>query len=48
MRSKISEIIIDPKYQHHEYVNLKSPDYGEYAERYFEIKILDSDKNILE
>lgn len=48
MRSKLSAIIIDPNYYQHEYLNLKSPDYGEYAERYFEIKILESDKDILE
>jgi glycosyltransferase involved in cell wall biosynthesis len=48
MRSKLSAIIIDPNYYQHEYLDLKSPDYGDCAEKYFEVKILDSDKNILE
>lgn len=48
MRNKISAIIIDPEYYKHEYLNLKSSDNDEYSEKYFELKILDSDKNILE
>lgn len=47
MRNRISVIVIDPNYQKHEYVELKSPDYGEYAEKYYDIKVLDTDKNIL-
>ena len=47
MRNKISVIIIDSNYKKHDYTNLKSPDYGANAEKYFEIKILPSDNNIL-
>lgn len=47
MRNKISAIIIDPEYYKHEYVELKTEYFTEYAEKYFELKILDSDKNIL-
>lgn len=48
MRNKISAIIIDPEYYKHDYVNLKCFEEYENAEKYFELKILDTDKNINE
>ena len=48
MRNKISAIIIDPDYYKHEYLDIKCFEDDEYAEKHFELKILDTDKNIVE
>lgn len=47
MRNKISAIIIDPEYLYHDYSGIKTNIGGEYAENYFNLKILDTGKNIL-
>ena len=47
MKYKISALIIDPNHEKHNYNNIKSLKFGEYAEDNFELKILKSDKNIL-
>lgn len=47
MRNKISAIIIDPEYYKHNYLDIKCFENDEHAEKRFELKILDNDKNIL-
>lgn len=47
MRKKISALIVDPEYVKHDYSEVKT-NYGGYCEKYFELKIVDSGKNILE
>ena len=46
MRNKISAIIIDPDYYKHEYLDIKCFENDEHAEKHFELKILEKDKNI--
>ena len=48
MRNKISAIIIDPDYYKHEYLDIKCFENDEHAEKHFELKILENDKNIVE
>lgn len=47
MRSKISAIIIDSDYVHHDYSGVKYDDGNNYSEKRFELKILDSAIGIL-
>ena len=47
MRNKLSAIIIDPNFLYHDYSGIKTNVGGEYAENYFDLKILESGHNIL-
>lgn len=48
MRNKLSAIIIDPNFLYHDYSEIKTNVGGEYAERYFGLRILENGHNILQ
>lgn len=48
MRNKISVIIVDKDYKYHDYSGIKYDDGGQYSEKRFELKILDTGVGIAE
>ena len=48
MRNKIAAIIIDPYYYMHEYLDIQTTNHNDSCEKFFELKILGNDKNIIE
>jgi len=47
MRNKISAIIVDADYQKHDYSQVKTDSTNDYAEKYFELKILETTSGII-
>lgn len=47
MRNKISAIIVDTNYQKHDYSQVKTESNGDYVEKYFELRILETANGIL-
>ena len=47
MRNKISAIIVDADYQKHDYSQVKTDSANDYAEKYFELKILETTSGII-
>lgn len=47
MKDRITAIIIDPKYLEHDYANVKYDDGSQYSEKYFNLVLLDSGKDIM-